>query len=529
MKKRVKRWIYMVLVLSFSISNFAAVVSDNDGSAFIGKAEVDSLRNDFQSELERYYTEIDSKISDAIAAYLAAAKAGKTSTYVQDLGVLSTPLNIYMNFKDRSDTAKNNHRSDWRPTQKWRLMFGYASAYATDWIDVYTNEYKPKQWYNLVKPTGSSEWQCSGGYKEIETTCSYLIWAATDTNIYAGNTSKSNYNYIVAGNASSEASASKQSEANHVYDVLRIGAWSWESNNILPPTLYGVTGVKASDTTMSINKDTSSSASEPKGVLTNSDWYTGWHQTVASSQQTNKKTNKILAIPSKGDDWVHVLYNDAIKYSVSDEYIGKGAIEGQSPDLHGTVYQMRTFGRDIDESDKGPYAFCLAPFSLIEEGYTNSNFDTAIDFTKWENTSLVKANHIAQVFEEAGSNKTDLRAGISEGFYLMTTKDEGSAEIRIKLDYTGDAPFVVCKTEPIEEADISTIDMAASGFKKVSGGSKTNTTTNEYFKYLDKGITTVKVENIPKDVPIFVKILRDVDNEGYVTLQEAIQVEYTKK
>ena len=236
MKRTVKKLMSMILVLLLSISSFAAIVSDNDGAAFITKAEEDSLKTDFQAKLEEYYTSIDSKISEAIAEYLAAASAGKTSTYIQDMGVLSTPLDIYMNFKDRSDDAKNNHRSDWRPTQRWRLMFGYANAYATDWIDVYTNTYNPKQWYSLEQPVGSSDWQCSGGYKEIETVCSYLIWAATDTSISQANTSKSNYNYIVAGNGSSLGSGeskSKQSVSNYVYNVLRIGEWSWESNNIL--------------------------------------------------------------------------------------------------------------------------------------------------------------------------------------------------------------------------------------------------------------------------------------------------------
>lgn len=535
MKRKVKQWINLVLVLLFSMSNFAAIVSDNDGSAFITKAEVDSLKNDFQYELERYYTTIDSKISDAIAAYLAAASAGKTTSYTQDLGVFSTPLDIYMNFKDRSDNARNNHRSDWRPTQKWRLMFGYANAYATNWINVYTNTYNPKQWYNLERNADDTGWQCSGGYKEIATTCSYLIWGATDTSISQGSTSDSNYGYIVAGNGSSLGSGeprTKQSEANHVYDVLRIGEWSWESNKVEAPTLYGVTGVNnmsSSGTNMSIKKHSSSTSASPKGILTNSDWYIGWSGIVASSQQTNKKTNKVNAIPSKGDDWVHVLYNDAIKYSVSDEYIGKGAIDTESAETYGMVNQLRTFERDVSESDTGPYAFCLAPFSIIEEGYKNNSFTTAIDFTDWKNTSLVKAKHIIQTYKEAGPNKTDLQVGISDGLYLMTSKDEGSAELTIKLSYTGEVPFIVAKTEPILESNVADIDMAANGFKKISGGSKTYTTTNSYLKYLDNGITNIKIENIGKDVPIFIKILRSSSSEGCVTLQDPIAIDYTKK
>ena len=52
----------------------AAVVSDNDGSAFITKAEFDSMKNDFQSQIDQYNTSIDSKIDGAIGAYLSGIR-----------------------------------------------------------------------------------------------------------------------------------------------------------------------------------------------------------------------------------------------------------------------------------------------------------------------------------------------------------------------------------------------------------------------------------------------------------------------
>ena len=58
----IKRLVALCLVLLLSIESFAAVVSDNDGSAFITKAEFDSLKNDFQSQIDQYNSSIDSKI-----------------------------------------------------------------------------------------------------------------------------------------------------------------------------------------------------------------------------------------------------------------------------------------------------------------------------------------------------------------------------------------------------------------------------------------------------------------------------------
>ena len=51
-----------------------AIVSDNDGAAFITKAEFDSLKNQFQNMIDSYNGGIDAKIDAAIASYLAGIK-----------------------------------------------------------------------------------------------------------------------------------------------------------------------------------------------------------------------------------------------------------------------------------------------------------------------------------------------------------------------------------------------------------------------------------------------------------------------
>lgn len=68
-----------VLIVLVSSMHFSAVVSDNDGSAFISKAEFDSLKNDFQNQIDQYNTSIDNKIDVAIASYLAGIKFSKTT------------------------------------------------------------------------------------------------------------------------------------------------------------------------------------------------------------------------------------------------------------------------------------------------------------------------------------------------------------------------------------------------------------------------------------------------------------------
>ena len=69
-----KKIVSILLLFLLCFNSFAAVVSDNDGSAFITKAEFDSLKNDFQAQIDNYNQNIDNKIDAAIASYLAGIK-----------------------------------------------------------------------------------------------------------------------------------------------------------------------------------------------------------------------------------------------------------------------------------------------------------------------------------------------------------------------------------------------------------------------------------------------------------------------
>lgn len=78
--KKVRKYIQMLIVICLCFNASAAVVGDNDGSAFITKAEFDSLKNNFQSQIDQYNTSIDNKIDAAIASYLSGINIAKTIT-----------------------------------------------------------------------------------------------------------------------------------------------------------------------------------------------------------------------------------------------------------------------------------------------------------------------------------------------------------------------------------------------------------------------------------------------------------------
>lgn len=69
--------ITILVLANLSFNSFAAVVSDNDGAAFITKSEFDSLRSDFLKTLGEYNSNIDTKINDAIQGYINGLKDSK--------------------------------------------------------------------------------------------------------------------------------------------------------------------------------------------------------------------------------------------------------------------------------------------------------------------------------------------------------------------------------------------------------------------------------------------------------------------
>ena len=133
----VKRLLALFLVVLMSINTFAAVVGDNDGAAFITKAEFDSLKNDFQSQLDRYNSSIDNKIDGAIASYLAGIKMNSTLKAQANINELKFPLKIININKDLMDVdGLYNKTSTWvTPSFKTSIdFFMFESWSGAMWI-----------------------------------------------------------------------------------------------------------------------------------------------------------------------------------------------------------------------------------------------------------------------------------------------------------------------------------------------------------------------------------------------------------
>ena len=76
--KKITRCI-LFFVIIFNIFSYSAIVSDNDGSAFVTKAEFENLKKNFSDQVLNYNKSIDEKIDGSIASYLAGINLKKKS------------------------------------------------------------------------------------------------------------------------------------------------------------------------------------------------------------------------------------------------------------------------------------------------------------------------------------------------------------------------------------------------------------------------------------------------------------------
>ena len=150
-KVLIKQRIAWVLIVLMSINTFAAVVGDNDGAAFITKAEFESLKNDFQTQINRYNSSLDNKIDGAIATYLAGVAVARTS----NVGIIMSSSKEYVM---RNGTLNNEYQL---PDANISVAF-MKTQFNNGW-DVYGIPYQyfregiPRDvWDNRSNPTQSA-------------------------------------------------------------------------------------------------------------------------------------------------------------------------------------------------------------------------------------------------------------------------------------------------------------------------------------------------------------------------------------
>ena len=122
--KFIEKALALFLVVLMSINSFGAVVSDNDGAAFITKAEFDSLKNTFQAQLDEYNTSIDSKIDIAIASYLSGLTTSQQPALLMDnVNAVIGGVCWFKNNFPGTGLAANTTNLNWKLTRDYQYRY----------------------------------------------------------------------------------------------------------------------------------------------------------------------------------------------------------------------------------------------------------------------------------------------------------------------------------------------------------------------------------------------------------------------
>ena len=183
----------LLFIFLLNINSFSAIVSDNDGSAFITKAEFDSLKNNFQSQLDSYNSSIDNKIDNAIASYLAGISVSRTPVnlwnevlsinggpiwFLNELpGVGADAININKKITLRRQL---NAYGVWNWTESWKYWSDTPSShyYGTGIVVLYSVAGE-----NSTTVETGTQWRIYQTRLSVDRRDNTGMWSTRDTNV----------------------------------------------------------------------------------------------------------------------------------------------------------------------------------------------------------------------------------------------------------------------------------------------------------------------------------------------------------
>lgn len=338
-----KKFIALFLVVLMSIESFAAAVSDNDGSAFITKAEYDSLKNNFQTQLDSYNSNIDSKIDFAIAAYLAGIKVEKTSTKNIIVGLWEkyTLMNgkidneyEYPDFSGNTTWLANAVNESFR-----KIWFGFGEIKYRRTTKsnkrVLVNNVTPASTLDLSNVTWAG---VATNAREAWTTTK--IYRNDELSSYGGAISSNRYVWCFSPlnlNANGYISDLNASGQSGLWGIQ----WCYEARTMSSPWLYAIYPVPAFANSVTITyEEDSNNKSIIYEHLGSYKWNESWECTIkdcanyfSTSANNSKRTDGWLSAATKTGEWTAM---DAVRAGGTEDWQENRAINWSDSKLVGT-------------------------------------------------------------------------------------------------------------------------------------------------------------------------------------------------
>ena len=530
--------VIFILCFTLCIECSAAVVSDNDGSAFITKAEFDSLKNNFQSQLDSYNMSIDSKIDSAIASYLSGIKNTPEETLSLTSSVVSYPLKFQMKNKlfDWNRWTVNGAVPYWAPN--YGVYFWGRRSSSTMLIDkTFTTPVINRTFYN--GKWNGSKYKILGMLKNVEGKIDVNACFYQFIDHYGGESS------IIFGFVLDQESASTRKPAGKGGTITR--------------TLVRPSGD-------SLVEFYSGSSNYP--LIVDSIWDWGGNAPIQIKSETTSNEHYLNQMKTVG--WAYyegytpsneVYFDSSLFYNSQNniDFI-MNQYDTNRTDTNGKRIELPVaYDEHIYMTNKNNFKSDLQGANLINSEYWNGPhtpnrpWDEAWTLwtTEWKFSSIITPGwtlepqfsgytrdvdkrsfmepHLMCYDVTLPYSKRKVEQTMTDGVILTETNRDYKL-IKIDFDLTSEnsliKKYLVISYAPISQADYTQIDSEATTdpTKYLKIANNKNMTGSVYKYELSEGNNTIYIENIKNNSAITYKILWDKTNDTHATITTAPKI-----
>ena len=536
LKRKVKKNIIFALCLYFALCTklFAAVVADNDGSAFITKTEYDSMRNDFQSQLDSYNNNIDSKIDYAIASYLSGIIITKEDTLMNGKSVLKYPLKMQMKNSgfDWTRWDTNGAIPYWAPNLNM-YIWGRRGSCTFLVNKLYTLTVANKKFYNGEWDIRNNKYRIDGMLDDVKGELNfntnyynYLVQHANETDVTFGFCldQSSNFPRQNHGTAWTSRASRIRSSGSTLVDFYS-GSTSY-SSNIMVEAIWNWGG-KAALSIRSTTDENEDYLNEFKAA--NTAYFEGNNpgNVTFDSSLSYKTYNTIDFIMNAYDSdrtdtsgkriELPVAYNNHIYLTNKNNF--KEDLQGGTIDS--TTYK-NGYKQYSDSQDGTTYRTKWWFANMISPGWTLEPQFSGYSLHSIYQRSLMEPQNMYYVVKMPYSKKEIVNV-MNEGI-LLTEASKDYKLMNIKINIASENPgikkYLVMSHNPITQSDYTAVDTEESLYPgryiKISEDKNLTNLQNKY--ELKEGENSLFIGQVSKDKYICYKILWDKNNSTYVNV-----------
>ncbi len=519
-------------------------MSDNDGSAFITKAEFDSLKNNFQSQIDKYNTSIDSKIDGAIASYLAGISIAQEKSLTHATSRLTYPLKVYFNQEvsqlrnittDYKTSATNYYRPNWdvELVGCLNIYFGVHKVNRDNYND--WNKFKDFFDGRLLTTVSGNKFYLATGWKKgvklINTITTCVIHIGRGG--WGGENTASSYPQNKAVGHLFMDTVKRNDFNSSYYDVDFVESSSWVKDfplSTLPWTdnyapfqwWSGASGTTFSSVTLSTgtypNQRLYKHANAGFVGGRNNPGILSW----ASSLYTDGESqlDKIY-MQAPSTNRMPVLYDTKIKMTNNKYKVQDLLSTFTAP----TIWLDGSTSYDSSYwSGKLWFQHVIEPGLFIEpEGFSGNSS------RQWYDMSLIDPAHIVYEVTSPETNTTYYQ-GMLDGFFgteLQGAMDVGCIKINCTHTGTTNKKYIILSKSPITfEGDPVGVDLSSSGLFNLAN-TRTATTWAKYIE-LNNGDNSIffKYDGSQKNDKIYYKIITALGSTEYTTINSQPQFSY---